>query len=82
MKKAEFIQTYVETVREGKKRNFPDIRPSELAMDLVYTQRNAEKIWRRNRGFWKDVTVEEFKASRKGNRPATNAENRKREGNK
>lgn len=47
MKRAEFVKTFVDAVQAGRRKNFPDIRPSENAAAAVSDMRAALRVWRK-----------------------------------
>jgi len=49
MKRKEFIKRWVEAVRAGRRKNFPDIRRSEEAASVWDDQKTAVRIWRKYR---------------------------------
>ena len=49
MKRREFIELWVREVGKGRKRNFPDIRPSEAAVAAVDDAAFGARMWRRHR---------------------------------
>jgi len=52
MKKSEFIKLWVDIVRDGRKRNFPDMRPSEQVMSALDDMKDGAAQWRKNRARW------------------------------
>jgi hypothetical protein len=47
MKRQEFIDLWVRTVANGRKKNFPDISPAEAAAASVDDHESAKKMWRK-----------------------------------
>lgn len=60
MKKAEFIKTFADSVAKGRKKHYPDIRPSEAAVSRIDDERRASVLWRQHREHYTHVTVQEF----------------------
>lgn len=52
MKKAEFIKLWCDTIREGRKLNFPDMRPSEHAASVISDMKSGAAQWRKYRAQW------------------------------
>ena len=52
MTRAEFVQISCDLIAEGRKRNFPDMRLSEVAAARVSDQKKALSHWRRNRNYF------------------------------
>ena len=49
MTRKEFMQITCDCIAEGRKRNFPNLRPSEVAASRFSDQKKALKVWRQSR---------------------------------
>ena len=49
MTRAEFIQITCDFIAQGRKRNFPALRPSEASAARVSDQKKALSLWRQSR---------------------------------
>jgi hypothetical protein len=56
MKRAEFIKLWCDTVAAGRKKNYPNIRPSEAAVERLHDMRTATTWWRKHRAKWAAMT--------------------------
>lgn len=65
MKRAEFIASFARLVREGRRRNHPDMRPSEEAFSQIDDEKKAASLWRRADAKLKAMTGEQWEASQK-----------------
>jgi hypothetical protein len=59
MKRAEFIKLYSDLVAEGRRKNHPDIRPSEAAVSRMSDDKTAGKLWAKHRRTFATFTVEQ-----------------------
>jgi hypothetical protein len=62
MTRSQFINTWCEMVRVGRRKNYPDMRPSEEAFSAIDDQKKAAAMWRKHRVAFAACTVEQFKA--------------------
>lgn len=60
MKRSEFIKIWADTVGEGRKRNFPDLRASEAAVSRMSDEAKAASLWRKHAAFYRAQTIEQF----------------------
>jgi hypothetical protein len=60
VKRAEFIDALADSIAKGRKRNFPDMRPSEAAVARMGDQKKAASLWRKHRAKLSTLTLEEF----------------------
>jgi hypothetical protein len=70
MKKAAFIQLWCLTVAAGRKRNFPDIRPSEAAMAMLDDRKSGLRMWRKHGAHFRSLTEEQVRAVLTGEKKA------------
>lgn len=61
MTKTEFVKAYCDLCDEGRRRKFPDMRPSERAMSRVDDQRSGERLWRKNAAELRTKTLAQFR---------------------
>lgn len=62
-----FIQIYADAVAKGRRRNFPDMRTrSEIASARFYDERQALKMWTKNRSLFAGRDIAELKAEFEG----------------
>ena len=57
-----FIQVYADAVAKGRRRNFPNMRLSEIASARVHDERQALKMWTKNRSLFVGRDITELKA--------------------
>lgn len=62
MRRSEFINLWADTVAAGRRKNFPDMRRSEIAASRFHDEKTAVRMWKRHRSSYKDKTVEEARA--------------------
>jgi hypothetical protein len=62
MKRAEFIRIWADTVAAGRKRTYPDLRPSEAAVSRMSDEAKAAGLWRKHSAYYRAQTVEQFRA--------------------
>lgn len=60
MRRAEFIKAYADSVAAGRRRNFPDMRPSEEAVTRMADEKRAAGYWRKWSATFSLQTVGEF----------------------
>lgn len=60
MKRGEFIKALADEIAVGRKRNFPDVRRSEGAVNRMSDEKRAASLWRKHRAKLSKVTVEQF----------------------
>lgn len=62
MKRSEFIKILTDSIAEGRKQNFPDLRRSEAAVSRISDEARAASLWRKHSAFYRTQTVEQFRA--------------------
>jgi hypothetical protein len=60
VKRAEFIKTFADSVAAGRRRNFPDMKPSEEAVARMSDEKRAAAHWRKHGPHYKLQTVGEL----------------------
>ena len=60
MQRAEFIKALADTIAAGRRRNFPDILPSEEAVARMRDEKLAAGFWRKHGPHYRFRTVGEF----------------------
>lgn len=48
MRRSEFIKAYADSVAIGRRRNFPNMRPSEEAVSRMSDEKRAAGFWRKH----------------------------------
>ena len=74
MKKAEFVKLWCDIVDEGRRKHYPDLRPSERAMSVVGDIDKANSMWRKYRESFAPLTVAEARERLKPTTPAAAVE--------
>lgn len=66
MTRQEFVKAWADHIDEGRRANFPDITPAEIATMRPYDEEAALRHWRRYRKFFTAMKLAEFPAWMKG----------------
>jgi hypothetical protein len=62
MRRSEFIKLWADAVAEGRKKNHPDIRPSEAAVSRMADNKKGAQLWAKHRAAFARLTVTEAQA--------------------
>jgi hypothetical protein len=62
MRRFEFIKLYSDMVAEGRKKNYPDMRPSEEAVSRMDDNKKAAQLWAKHRAAFARLTVTEARS--------------------
>jgi hypothetical protein len=62
MTMSEFVRAWAELVAEGRQRIYPDVRPSERAVNRIDDEKSARRHWKKWRSTMLPMSVNEFKA--------------------
>jgi hypothetical protein len=62
MKRSEFIKLWSDVVAEGRKKNHPDIRPSEAAVSRMDDDKKAARVWAEYRSALVPLTVAQMRS--------------------
>lgn len=60
MTREEFIKLFADRTALGRKKNYPDLRPSEAAMSRMDDEKRGAKLWRLHRSYLITVTSAEY----------------------
>lgn len=58
MLRREFIKMYADAVRDGRRKHYPDMRPSEEAVSRMSDEKSAARLWGKHRAAFAPVSCE------------------------